>query len=86
MLLSNATLTRSQEVNDQGLLVFKSTGWNKFEAQYPDEPKYSISGSDSQVLTVQLEGRGTVYSEPGTMVSCGNWRGRWWGGDCETLG
>ncbi|GMI16164.1 hypothetical protein TrLO_g5329 [Triparma laevis f. longispina] len=56
------------EVNEQGLLVFKASGWNKFEVQYPDEPKYSITGADSQVVTVSLAGSEQVYSEPGTMM------------------
>ena len=59
---------------ETGLLRFvgtkngSSTGWSKFEVQYPDEPKYSITGADSQVVTVQLAGNEMVYSEPGTMM------------------
>ena len=44
-------------------MVFKASGWNKFEVQYPDEPKYSITGADSQVVTVQLAGSEQVRYE-----------------------
>ena len=59
------------EVDENGLLVLKglkASGWSKFEVAYPDEPKYSITGADSQVVTVQLAGSEQVYSEPGTMM------------------
>ncbi len=46
----------------------KATGWNKFEIQYPDEPKYSVTGADSQIVTIQMAGGETVSSEPGTMM------------------
>jgi len=60
--------TPPQEVNEDGLLVFTSTGWNKFEIQYPDEPKYTVTGADSQVATIQLAGSESIYTEPGTMM------------------
>ncbi|GMI25608.1 hypothetical protein TeGR_g4380 [Tetraparma gracilis] len=44
------------------------TGWSKFEVQYPDDPKYHITGADSQVLTVNMAGGDKVLTEPGTMM------------------
>ena len=46
----------------------KSSGWAKFNVLYPNEPKYSVTGADSQIVTIQMTAGETVYSEPGTML------------------
>ena len=57
-----------QEINEDGLLVLKSTGWAKFSVQYPDVPKYSVTGANSQIVTVSLAENESVQTEPGTML------------------
>lgn len=57
------------EINEDGLLVLQSTGWEKLEVPKPEKAlKYAISGDHSQVLTFKLAQGEALRTEPGIML------------------
>ena len=43
-------------------------GFNQIQILFPEEPKYNVEGSDSQVVNIKLEPGETVRSEQGVMM------------------
>ena len=57
------------EINEDGLLVLQTTGWEKLEAPAPEKQlKYAIAGDHSQVLTFKLAQGEALRTEPGIML------------------
>jgi uncharacterized protein (AIM24 family) len=56
------------DIDEDGELVLKATGWDKLYIPPAEESKYAIRGKETQLLSIKLGNDESIQSEPGTMV------------------